>query len=244
MIDNKLEILIKLLYQINKFKNIKLQDNYKLYSQKIMTIKDFLEKIKDNKYIHKNYNNLYILINETFDSIPEQNNLYKIVNNYDSNIENKIPLSSNRDNYLNFINILNCNFNHLSLYINEYIDKVCINFPSCEIQINSKNSNIIELITINNFINEKFKNFINDINQTKYNILMEDMNLIINISSKIYENINYDKMSKNEINNFNLDKYENIKLSDLKITLYKNILIKCKTIINSLSHIISDKHLK
>ena len=244
MIDDKLEILIKLLYQINKFKNTKLQNNYKLYLQKIMTIKDFLEKIKDNKYIHKNYNNLYILINETFDSIPDQNNLYKIINSYDSNVENNVPLSSNRDNYLNFVNILNCNINHLSIYINEYIDKVCINFPSCEIQINSKNSNIVELIKINNFINEKFKNFIKGINKTKYNILMEDMNLIINISSKIYENINYDKMSKNEINNFNLDKYENIKLSDLKITLYKNILIKCKTIINSLSHIISDKHLK
>ena len=75
MIDDKLEILIKLLYQINKFKNIKLQNNNKLYSQKIMIIKDFLEKIKDSKYIHNNYNNLYILLNETFDSIPEQNNL-------------------------------------------------------------------------------------------------------------------------------------------------------------------------
>ena len=237
MKSNFLNKLMLLNFNIKEIIKIKTNKNtYLDYVKKMNKIKEILYTLKDIFEIKLFDDNLYILINSSYDVTPEIEKFKKIHEEYFSNIHD-----IDKINYFKDLNdIIHKNFINLSLQINKYLDKI-----SCNVNLDKyKNiEEVIELNVIYKKVNKLLKLF-NKKDITNNKVLTKETNSILSLYTQTHEMITFYKLSKNEIYDFDLIKNEFDNIEDVKLFLYKNILIKCKSIINLSSSFISNSVVK
>ena len=231
MTSHFLNKLMLLKFYLNEIIEIKPNESkYIYYLDKIKVIKELLNSLKDIVEIKLNDDNLYILINSSYEIIPSYGIFKKICEDYFmTNNDGSIPNVPTRDNYLNLVDIIYTNFYNLNSHINNYINNI-----DCDNQLTRfKNlKDIMELKEIYKEVNKIFKLF-NQKNNINNEDLTNNTNLLLMLFSQTHDMIIYNNLSKNEIYKFDLSKKSSYKnVDDLKLGLYKNILIKCKSIID------------
>jgi hypothetical protein len=232
---NKLMLLNFNIKEIIKIKTNKY--TYLDYVKKMNKIKEILYTLKDIFEIKLFDDNLYILINSSYDVIPEIEKFKKIHEQYFFCTIHDID----KINYFKDLNdIIHKNFINLSLQINKYLDKI-----SCNVNLDKyKNiEEVIELNVIYKKVNKLLKLF-NKKDITNNKVLTKETNSILSLYTQTHEMITFYKLSKNEIYDFDLIKNEFDNIEDVKLFLYKNILTKCKSIINLSSSFISNSVVK
>ena len=238
MKSNFLNKLMLLNFNIKEIIKIKTNKNtYLDYVKKMNKIKEILYTLKDIFEIKLFDDNLYILINSSYDVIPEIEKFKKIHEQYFFCTIHDID----KINYFKDLNdIIHKNFINLSLQINKYLDKI-----SCNVNLDKyKNiEEVIELNVIYKKVNKLLKLF-NKKDITNNKVLTKETNSILSLYTQTHEMITFYKLSKNEIYDFDLIKNEFDNIEDVKLFLYKNILTKCKSIINLSSSFISNSVVK
>ncbi len=236
------DCIILTLYQLKVFKKMNLvNENHKKYIQQILSIKSNLEKIKNDYILKEDHDNLYILINESYECIPSMSVIAELTVNYLDRDDIDLPNNSDKDNYENFRDIMNTNFKYLTIYLENYINNFNCNIIDYEYLENRLNDVcILDLKKINDIVNEKFNKFHLELNEDKkkLTIYINDFLKLLNEANNI---MIYDDVTKNTIYNFNVKDVSLYDFHNLKLSLYKNIIFKCKSIINLTGNIVS-KH--